>query len=259
MVNNSDLAALIAAKAREGQLFPFYIIQAHPHSPEGEVQRWMSALMKSLLIQEGRQDQDRDPDVLVLSSDKGKSYEIAQLTPLMRQLSYESFTQKRRYLIIEQAHQCTPRLYNKLLKTLESPPENTTIFLLDSLAAPILATVKSRAVTLRLGPGDSVSSPPPPKGMSFARFVEKQDPALGKLWQGTASLHEMAQKVQALGHQETFLPLALRWWSAQVDEFGQCCDFVETLKLLERHKALHGRKQTQLAIILESLRQCSAS
>jgi DNA polymerase-3 subunit delta' len=55
-----------------------------------------------------------------------------------------------RVYILESAHLLTAQAQNKLLKTLEEPPENVTLMLLVNHTAPLLPTVISRCQQIRM-------------------------------------------------------------------------------------------------------------
>ena len=257
-MNPLQIIELLANKAQQKQLAPFYIVQNHPHSTLDDFEQWMAQLLTTLLQAEGRAGAAKltaiaDVDTIILYTEE-RQYKVEQITPILQQLEYPSFTQKHRYWVIRDAHKCTPLLYNKLLKTLETPPQDTTIFLLDSLQSSILPTVRSRAVSLRLAlPKHHTSSSS--QNLSFARFLQRDFPPLAKFWQQKCSLQELAQKIQSDKKTEEFTTAALSWWQAQLSQFAQCQHFLHLVQLLQRYKKFHGRQQTQLALLIYEVQQ----
>jgi DNA polymerase III, delta subunit len=95
-----------------------------------------------------------------------------------------------RVAIIEAAHRSNEDAQAALLKTLEEPPDRTTIVLCAAAEEPLLPTIRSRSARLRLGPvgvreiegilGDHGATDPP-TAARIARFVDGR-PGLALAW-----------------------------------------------------------------------------
>ena len=266
-MDNCKLIALLKDKAEQGKLAPFYIIQNHPHLSPFELYRWMNELLTQFLQREGRQTASEltaigDVDTLILNTEE-KQYKVNQINSILQQLHYPSFSGNRRYWVICDAHKCTTQIYNKLLKTLEEPPSDTVIFLLDSLQSAILPTVKSRAATLRISlPKTAQSKFFQFKGKLFASFLQDNFAQLTEIWNEELPVSELAQKIHSAQKVEEFTKAALAWWKDQVYQFEQCQHFLQSVQFLQEQREFHGRHQIQLVLIIQQIqdiqRQCLA-
>jgi len=93
------------------------------------------------------------PDVRVIEAavDK-KEIGIQQIRELQRELSYRSFSGKRKVAIIDPATLLNLSAQNALLKTLEEPPVDCLIFLIASNPGGLLPTLRSRCLRLSFAP-----------------------------------------------------------------------------------------------------------
>lgn len=93
------------------------------------------------------------PDVRIVEplADK-KEISIQQIRDLERELSYRSFTGKRKIVIIDRAVLMNLSAQNALLKTLEEPPQESLIILIAPNAGGLLPTLRSRCLRLSFAP-----------------------------------------------------------------------------------------------------------
>lgn len=91
------------------------------------------------------------PDVRTLAP-TGRSIGVDEVRELIEYLSRCAYEGGWHVAIIEQADKMTASAQNALLKTLESPPENTVFFLLSQAPGAILPTIRSRARVVRVQP-----------------------------------------------------------------------------------------------------------
>ena len=93
------------------------------------------------------------PDLPVLApASPGQNYKIedASLAPLFLAQAHRPLELPQRLISVLDA-ECIPERYaNKMLKTLEEPRPDTSVFLLVGDQRPLLPTIESRAITLRL-------------------------------------------------------------------------------------------------------------
>lgn len=252
-MTNKELIFHLVEKKERQKLAPFYIVRNHPSLSQEELEHWMHQFLNQLLKSEGRPvsnefNQPKDPDTLVLHT-KDRHYKVEQINEALKLLQYDSLRQKHRYWIIKNAHKCTPLISNKLLKTLEENPKDSTIFLLDSGQAPLSPTIKSRGVLLRLT--TSLSNTPTPS--HFSSFLQKHDPELAKLWDNKLPLHQLIQNIQSHQKTESFTLATFRWKHHHLTTFEQCQDFLELARSVKEHKDFYGLKQSLLAQLIPSL------
>lgn len=86
--------------------------------------------------------------VLVIDRGKDTTVAVEKIRDIERFLSRKLPGDKRRMVIIDDAHTMRQEAQNALLKTLEEPPAGTTIVLLTANQTDLLPTVRSRSVIL---------------------------------------------------------------------------------------------------------------
>jgi DNA polymerase-3 subunit delta' len=78
---------------------------------------------------------------------------VAQIRDLVdRRLSLRLFEGRRRVIIIDPADAMNVQAQNALLKTLEEPPEDTTLVLVSATPDELLPTIRSRCLRVAFGP-----------------------------------------------------------------------------------------------------------
>ena len=91
------------------------------------------------------------PDFLYLEPD-GNSIKIEQIRYLQRKIQEKPIISNKKVYIINDADKMTTEAQNCLLKTLEEPPEYSTIILIGSNENAFLNTIKSRCMKIAFQP-----------------------------------------------------------------------------------------------------------
>ena len=91
------------------------------------------------------------PDFLYLEPD-GSSIKIEQIRYLQRKIQEKPIISNKKVYIINDADKMTAEAQNCLLKTLEEPPEYSTIILIGSNENAFLNTIKSRCMKIAFQP-----------------------------------------------------------------------------------------------------------
>src|SRR5512142_2679095 len=92
------------------------------------------------------------PDVRVVEPSAGKKeISIQQIREIERELSFRSFS-GRKIVIIDPASLMSIPAQNALLKTLEEPPPDSLLILISASTGSLLATLRSRCLTVSFGP-----------------------------------------------------------------------------------------------------------
>ena len=91
------------------------------------------------------------PDFLYLEPD-GSSIKIEQIRYLQRKIQEKPIISNKKVYIINDADKMTAEAQNCLLKTLEEPPEYSTIILVGSNENAFLNTIKSRCMKISFQP-----------------------------------------------------------------------------------------------------------
>ena len=93
------------------------------------------------------------PDVRVIELLAGKrEISIQQVRELEKELSFRSFSGKRKIVILDPATLMNLSAQNALLKTLEEPPQNSLLILIAPAVGGLLPTVRSRCLRIAFGP-----------------------------------------------------------------------------------------------------------
>jgi DNA polymerase-3 subunit delta' len=109
------------------------------------------------------------PDVLVLAEERtmakagawepkggrtpSKDIVVDQVRDLVdRRLALKRFEGRRRFVVIDPADAMNPQAQNALLKTLEEPPDETTLVLVASSPDALLPTIRSRCLRVPFAP-----------------------------------------------------------------------------------------------------------
>jgi DNA polymerase III subunit delta' len=114
-------------------------------------------------------DKGIHPDVLVLSEERvmakagtweprggrspSKDIVVDQVRDLVdRRLALKRHEARRRFVVIDPADAMNPQAQNALLKTLEEPPEDTTLVLVATSPDALLPTIRSRCLRVPFAP-----------------------------------------------------------------------------------------------------------
>jgi DNA polymerase-3 subunit delta' len=93
------------------------------------------------------------PDVRMIEPLSGKKeISIQQVREIEKELSYRSFSGRRKVAIIDPAPLMSVPAQNALLKTLEEPPHDSLLILIAASAGGLLPTLRSRCMRLSFGP-----------------------------------------------------------------------------------------------------------
>lgn len=96
-------------------------------------------------------DSNNNPDFSLISADEGK-IKIEQIREMQRRIAEKPIISNRKVYIIDDADTMTVEAQNCLLKTLEEPPEYSTIILICSNENNLLSTIKSRCTRMYFEP-----------------------------------------------------------------------------------------------------------
>lgn len=101
-----------------------------------------------------------EADLEVLAPAEGKrEILIDQVREATRELALAPMVGRTRALIVVQADRLREEAANAFLKTLEEPPERAVVLLLTTRPEAVLPTIRSRALEVRLPPGDGGGAP----------------------------------------------------------------------------------------------------
>ncbi|MFT6069201.1 MAG: hypothetical protein ACJAT2_000322 [Bacteriovoracaceae bacterium] len=160
---SKDLSSILLKGFKAQRLSPFYIIKATASS--SEPREFLENAMKNFLTKvllESREASFEECLSLVnnghadilwpIRSDLKKNYSLKdnELGELFSFMEYGAMELPWRFAIIEDPHKLSSAYLNKLLKTLEEPAANTSVFFLNSTDEQFMETIHSRALEITL-------------------------------------------------------------------------------------------------------------
>ena len=95
------------------------------------------------------------PDLLIIEPEQDKAnpqIKIDQVREIERHVIYRPLLSTRKICVIDDADRLTANAANAFLKTLEDPPDHSLFILVTSRPLRLLATVRSRCLTLKFSP-----------------------------------------------------------------------------------------------------------
>jgi DNA polymerase-3 subunit delta' len=178
-MSNKNLSEKLLQLWAKKKLAHFYIIQPSPSetNPREFTQEWTQGFLASVLHKEKGLQQvaalellnHGHPDILFVRKEEAhKNYSVKDdnFSEFFRFQNFSSLDLEHRFIVIDDAQSITTIIANKLLKTLEEPAKNTTIFLLDPYRHEILPTISSRAIFLRIPSNKSIQKPKSTKSLT---------------------------------------------------------------------------------------------
>ncbi len=146
---------ILLEKWSRNQMGHFFILRG----PKAPLSQWANDLIEQILVMDlgispavTKEYLERGhPDILEIKKEKEKySWSKTQndFTEFFRFLQYHPIGLKRKLVLLHDANCLTQDICNKILRTLEEV-SSTTIFFLNPSETPMLATIESRAITIR--------------------------------------------------------------------------------------------------------------
>lgn len=151
------LGQALFARFSKRSLGHFYILNS---SSEEYLKQWAKDFVLSVLfdqnkdkLQNERRFNQGHPDLLWLTpEDDQYKIENKDFDPLFQAMAHRPLELPWKFIFVEKPQTIGSSYANKLLKTLEEPTDNCTIFFLNAGSTPLLSTVESRAIKLNLNP-----------------------------------------------------------------------------------------------------------
>lgn len=146
----------ILKKALSNKLGHFFIVNppGRAKKPKEALMKWASEVISAYFQQNNCATQElrNNEDILIIDDEMAakKFYEKTFVDQIGQFLSHKPIRADRKFIIIEDLTKMSTIHSNKLLKIFEEPPVNASIFLLNPSLAKPLATISSRAVSLRV-------------------------------------------------------------------------------------------------------------
>jgi len=145
------MADLVVHPLTQARLTDFVAAPSHALlivGPTGIGKRSLAHLLASRLMTIELERVPNHQYVRIINAGKDKSISIEKVRELEQFLSRKVPGDGKRVVIVEDAHLLGVEAQNALLKTLEEPPESTTLLLTVAHEQALLPTIRSRAVGL---------------------------------------------------------------------------------------------------------------
>ena len=142
-----DIKNILLNRYQDETLASVYI--AHYDSKSTNVEKWISDFLLPLTSMEDH------PDVLkVKRSEKENEYKVDSndIVTFLKFINYRPLKLKKKFIFLYDAHLLSIIVSNKLLKVFEELGDHYCLFLMVPDKAPLLATVESRGIKIRLSP-----------------------------------------------------------------------------------------------------------
>jgi len=152
---NNKLQDILLQKALSNKLAHFYLLEPNRSiSKPKDLTNWISDVLANYFKELGQNFTAKSiinhQDVLFVNKEEKGNYVLEDFDNFVSFFNYKATTNPRKFIIIENAEKIGEKLANKLLKTLEEPPIEASIFLLNTNKIKLLQTIESRSVRLRV-------------------------------------------------------------------------------------------------------------
>lgn len=154
------LLNILTEKWKQKTLGHFYLVESHQDTADKDlaINQFITSFLTHVLVSAGKTEVvaqkiikgNSHPDFYFVGIDQDTAYKVDDLEGFFSFNEMAPLELKHKFIIIHQAHFLNTNLANKLLKVLEEPNKNTTIFLLNPRGSELLSTIRSRAIKLKL-------------------------------------------------------------------------------------------------------------
>lgn len=150
-----NISKILAEKFKNNEAGHFYILNPDHITQDNALTDWTKDLISKIMSDTKQFNSENiinHEDFLYLSKeDKGAApYKLADFNDFFSFLTYSATRYKRKIVLIDNAQRISVSVANKLLKTLEEPPIESTIIMLNPQKVSLLETIKSRAIKLSI-------------------------------------------------------------------------------------------------------------
>lgn len=242
------LSTSLLERYRLRTLAHFYLLQARE---ETQLIEWAKNFLLKVLSDEGANLKDCErrltqghPDILWLTPSEN-SYKVdnKDFDPLFLAMAHKPLELPWRFIIVEKPETIGDVYANKLLKTLEEPNPACTIIFLHSDARPLMATIESRAIKLRLQDEQQRQIPEVQKEQSLTAYLQAWSAAFPEYYEQSLELPEtpaaLANELSTLSRKEPKIEAnlvtgILTWAQATISD-------VEVLENIIQSNKHHGQ------------------
>lgn len=151
LYGNDELLGRLISDTLSGRLSHAYIVEGPPKSGKGLLVKTVASVMSDSAQMAKKIFDDISPDILTVAPAEGKkTIGIDDVRAIRRAAYIKPNDLEFKMFVIDGCDRMTVQAQNALLKILEEPPHATYFFLLCESSSALLATVRSRAPTVRM-------------------------------------------------------------------------------------------------------------
>jgi DNA polymerase III delta prime subunit len=264
----------LLSKFKTKELSHFYILSCPLSQDEARtyLDEWSQDFLSDILCQkrEGL-SKEKALDSLKLGhadiqfiETKNKSYTVTggEFDEFFKFLQHSANELDHKFIFVKDTHKITETLSNKLLKTLEEPPVDITIFFLDPIKKEILPTIASRAIMLNLPIENNIEDRSFDAKLSFEAWVNtvpnlemnKAAQAIMAIESGNSQIHGLVEEIRAKSIEEEELLKLLMQWLTHTSQSGDKLELViSQSKTIDEQKVYHGPAQNRLIPLFTKL------
>ena len=149
---NQKIATTLSKKLLEGNLHQLYLIEPNYRDSTAYTLDWIYSIFRSSINASMKElDIINHQDILVIKPDTDqKHYDSNQIAAFFNFTNSEPLILKQKIIIITDYQLLSLSHQNKMLKTLEEPPINLSVFLLNPKKIEVIPTLESRSSKVRL-------------------------------------------------------------------------------------------------------------
>ncbi|EQC49824.1 DNA polymerase III, delta subunit [Bacteriovorax sp. DB6_IX] len=268
------LKQALLSKFKTQELSHFYIVSCplQEQAAREFLDKWLEDfLVEVLKTKRANQESDKIREGLKLGhadiqfiQTENKTFTLAggEFDDFFKFLEHTPHELGHKFIIVRDSHKITETLSNKLLKTLEEPPIDITIFFLDPQKKKVLPTISSRAISLNLTIKKNIEHSSFDRPLSFESWVNtvpelELDPnaqALMALESGNGQLHTLVEGIRSKNlDEESIIKLLLQWVSQTRQDGKLSQQLIEGLKEASYQRPFNGPAQGRMIPLLSKI------
>ncbi len=174
----SHLKDILISKYKSGTMAHFYTLTINCELEDAMA--WLEDLLINII--EKKHPRDHQDILFIETEEKKYTLKNNEFRDFFSFLGTRPIELTRKFIIIKDAHKISDTIANKLLKTLEEPEVEASIFLINSAKQEIMPTISSRAINLNIN--DDSSKDSLPNFNSAQEFIDSHSSISAKLIAG---------------------------------------------------------------------------
>ena len=263
MISSVSLQKILLSKWKEDKVAHFYILRSpFQLSHKGEfLSEWIEEFCLQVLQWNLNLSRPRalgrwkggHPDILSLSPPDKQDYKMEEghFNELIREQFFNPIELSRKIFIVHQAQKIRKDYGNKLLKMLEEPHPQSSIFFLNPSHRPMLPTIESRGIKLNLFPPREKLS-----NQSEFSLPEKMEQALSQWWKNPKQFGDLLEQLKNHPEeQEKVLSRLLSETLKQNNSYRQLDSLCRELVWYEKSRTFHNSIAERFFGLLQAITQ----